>query len=183
MARTLDELDRAMAQQARDAQQAQQQAGQEQAASQPGQQTGDPQQGQQPSGDQQAGQQQAGQQEGQAPGRPQTAGEASPTLANAMQSQAQESARERQAQMNPGQPSPSEGTTPSTESGNGMQMPAGGKLDITQTERIGSEWGKLRERRTEDASESRAESVAPQYRREIEAYFRAIAKRAAEKSK
>ena len=63
-----------------------------------------------------------------------------------------------------------------------MQMPAGGKLDITQTERAGAEWGKLRERRTEDASESRAESVAPQYRREIEAYFRAIATRAAEKS-
>ncbi len=99
-----------------------------------------------------------------------------------MQSQAQQAARERQAQMNPGQPSPSEGSTPSTESGNGMQMPAGGKLDITQTERTGAEWGQLRERRTEDASESRAESVAPQYRREIEAYFRAIATRAAEKS-
>ena len=63
-----------------------------------------------------------------------------------------------------------------------MQMPDGGKLDITQTERSGAEWGQLRERRTEDASESRAESVAPQYRREIEAYFRAIATRAAEKS-
>ncbi|MDA7893903.1 hypothetical protein N9B38_03225, partial [bacterium] len=133
---------------------------------------------QQPSGDQQADQQ-----EGSQPGQQQTAGEASPTLANAMQSQAQQSARERQSQMNPAQPSPSEGSTPSTESGNGMQMPAGGPVDISQTNRFGTEWGKLRERRTEDASESRAESVAPQYRREIEAYFRAIAKRAAEKSK
>ena len=177
MARTLDELDRAMAQQAREAQQAQQQAGQDQAANQPGQQASDPQQGQQASGEQPTGQQ-----EGQSPGQQQTAGEASPTLANAIQSQAQESARERQAQLNPAQPSPSEGTTPSTESGNGTQMPAGGQLDITQTERMGAEWGKLRERRTEDASESRAESVAPQYRREIEAYFRAIANRAAEKS-
>ena len=176
-ARTLDELDRAMAQQAREAQQAQQQAGEQQAGNQEGQQAGEPQQGQQPSGEQQAGQQ-----EGQSSGQQQTAGEASPTLANAMQSQAQQSARERQAQMNPGQPSPSEGSTPSTESGNGMQMPAGGKLDITQTDRTGAEWGQLRERRTEDASESRAESVAPQYRREIEAYFRAIATRAAEKS-
>ena len=177
MARTLDELDRAMAQQAREDQQAQQQAGEQQAGNQQGQQAGEPQQGQQPSGEQQAGQQ-----EGQSQGQQQTAGEASPTLANAMQSQAQQAARERQAQMNPGQPSPSEGSTPSTESGNGMQMPAGGKLDITQTERTGAEWGQLRERRTEDASESRAESVAPQYRREIEAYFRAIATRAAEKS-
>ena len=175
MARTLDELDRAMAQQARESQQ---QAGEPQAGNQPGQQQpGEPQQGQQPSGEQQAGQQ-----EGQSPGQQQTAGEASPTLANAMQSQAQQSARERQAQMNPGQPSPSEGSTPSTESGNGMQMPDGGKLDISQTVRSGAEWGQLRERRTEDASESRAESVAPQYRREIEAYFRAIATRAAEKS-
>ena len=61
-------------------------------------------------------------------------------------------------------------------------MPAGGQVDISQTDRAGAEWGKLRERRTEDASESRSESVAPQYRREIEAYFRAIATRAAEKS-
>ena len=175
LARTLDELDRAMAQQAREAQQ---QADAQQAANQQGQQqAGEPQQGQQASNEQQAGQQ-----DGQASGQQQTAGEASPTLANAMQSQAQQAARERQAQMNPGQPSPSEGSTPSTESGDGMQMPAGGKLDISQTARSGAEWGQLRERRTEDASESRAESVAPQYRREIEAYFRAIATRAAEKS-
>ena len=163
-----------MAQQARDAQQAQEQAGQQQAGQQ---QAGEPQQGQQPSGEQQAGQQ-----EGQPSGQQQTAGEASPTLANAMQSQAQQSARERQSQMNPGEPSASEGSTPSTESGNGIQMPSGGQVDISQTDRAGVEWGKLRERRTEDASESRAESVAPQYRREIEAYFRAIATRAAEKS-
>ncbi|MDB4644708.1 hypothetical protein OAF37_01490 [Rubripirellula sp.] len=178
MARTLDELDRAMAQQAQAAQQGEQQAGQQQSGQEQGQQQASEQQSQQPSGDQQADQQ-----EGSQPGQQQTAGEASPTLANAMQSQAQQSARERQSQMNPAQPSPSEGSTPSTESGNGMQMPAGGPVDISQTNRFGTEWGKLRERRTEDASESRAESVAPQYRREIEAYFRAIAKRAAEKSK
>jgi hypothetical protein len=47
-------------------------------------------------------------------------------------------------------------------------------------DRIGSEWGQLRERRTDDAAESRSATIAPQYRREIEAYFRAIAKRAAE---
>ena len=108
--------------------------------------------------------------------------ETSPTLANAMQSQAQQAARERQSQMTPGEPSSSEGSTPSTESGSGMQMPDGGTVDISKTERAGTEWGKLRERRTEDASESRGESIAPQYRREIEAYFRAIATRAAEKS-
>ena len=34
--------------------------------------------------------------------------------------------------------------------------------------------------RPEDASESRGATIAPQYRREIEAYFRAVAKQAAE---
>ena len=43
------------------------------------------------------------------------------------------------------------------------------------------QWGQLRERRTDDAAESRSARVAPQYRREVEAYFRAIAKRAAER--
>ena len=178
LARTLDELDRAMAQQAQASQQGQEQAGQQAGDQQQGQQqAGDQQQGQQPSGEQQAGQQ-----DGQPSGNQQTAGEASPTLANAMQSQAQQAARERQSQMTPGEPSSSEGSTPSTESGSGMQMPDGGTVDISKTERAGTEWGKLRERRTEDASESRGESIAPQYRREIEAYFRAIATRAAEKS-
>ncbi len=45
----------------------------------------------------------------------------------------------------------------------------------------GGEWGQLRSRRTDDAAESQKSRVAPQYRREVDAYFRAIAKRAAEK--
>ncbi len=175
MARTLDELDRAMAQ----SQQSQSEQSQSSQDGQPSeQQPGQP-------SEQQAGQQpgqEPGQEAGQPSGQPQTAGEASPTLANAMQSQSQQSARDRQAQMNPNQPSPSQGSNPATESGAGMQMPAGGKIDISQIERAGTDWGQLRERRTADASESRAASVAPQYRSEIEAYFRAIATRAAEKS-
>jgi hypothetical protein len=61
-------------------------------------------------------------------------------------------------------------------------MPSGGFVDTMGVDRLGSDWGQLRELRTDDASESRRATVAPQYRREIEAYFRAIARRAAERS-
>ena len=59
-------------------------------------------------------------------------------------------------------------------------MPDGGTVKTVGVERLGSDWGQLREQRTEDASESRGASIAPQYRREIEAYFRAVARQAAE---
>ena len=61
-------------------------------------------------------------------------------------------------------------------------MPAGGIVETDGIDRVGSDWGQLRERRTEDATESKSTTVAPQYRREIEAYFRAVARRAAEKT-
>lgn len=161
MAKTLDELDRALAQS--DPSSSQQgdelQSGQSQ-PSQPGQEPN----------------QQAGQQSSQ----PQNAAEASPTLADAMQSQAQQAARQRQEQMNPTQPQSS--SNPASEPGSGQAMPDGGRLDIGNVDRVGNDWGQLRERRTDDAAQSRSSKVAPQYRREIEAYFRAIAKRAAEKS-
>ena len=157
-AQTLDELDRAIAE-------AQQNA-----------QLGDASQAEQ---SQQASQQPA-EQNGQQPGEPQNAADASPTLADAMESQAQQAARQRQEQMNPSQPPSS--SNPASEPGNGQAMPDGGRLDIGKVDRIGNDWGQLRERRTDDASESRTATVAPQYRREIEAYFRAIAKQAAEKS-
>ncbi len=165
LAQTLDELDRAMAQS--------QQPPQEGDASQPG--------------NPQPGQPQPGQPQ---PGQPQTASEASPTLADAMESQTQQAARQRNEQLNPssqGQPtgpqadSTASSTTPGTQSGSG-QMPGGGMVESIGVDRLGSEWGQLRERRTDDAAESRSATISPQYRREIEAYFRAIAKRAAEKT-
>lgn len=164
LAQTLDELDRAMSQSPSEAESAQANQGQ------PGQQQGQP-----------------GQQQGQ-PSQQQNAGEASPTLANAMDSQAQQAARRRQQQMNPngqgqqaGQPSSRTASSrdSQTEGGSG-QMPGGGFVDTMGISREGSDWGQLRERRTEDATESRGATIAPEYRREIEAYFRAIARRAAE---
>ena len=59
-------------------------------------------------------------------------------------------------------------------------MPADGFLDTSGIERTGSEWGQLRERRTDDVAEGRPTTIAPQYRREIEAYFRAIARQASQ---
>jgi hypothetical protein len=180
MARTLDELDRALAE-----------------ASQPP----SPPAGQQPESGQQASDGQPGEtpgqpgSEGQQPGDPSgqpgqpTAADASPTLAGAMDAQSQQAARQRMQQFDPSaqgnQPGDSEQKSasngkPGPRSGAG-EMPRGGIVDTTGTQRIGSDWGQLRERRTDDATESQGTQVAPQYRREIEAYFRAVARRAAEK--
>lgn len=169
LAQTLDELDRAIAQSQQQSQQQSPQPGKGQS--------------EQPQGEESA------QQQGQ-PSQQQSAGEASPTLANAMDAQAQQAARQRQQQMNPisqgqsqqqGQPSDTaSNSTPASQPGMG-QMPDGGFLPMTDVDRLGSDWGQLRERRTDDAAESRSATISPQYRREIQAYFRAIAKRAAER--
>ncbi len=120
-------------------------------------------------------------------GQSQTAGEASPTLAGAAQSQAQRAARQRSAQTSPqqvgdgdGEPSEESGESgaPGARSGDGS-MPGGGLIDSRGVVREGGDWGALRERRTDNAVEDRSAPIAPGYRREIEAYFRAISERAA----
>ncbi len=157
LARTLDELDQSLNSSA------------ESAASQP-------------SGEQQPGQKQPG-------SSPQTAGQASQTLADAAQSQAQQAAKQRQAQASPQSPGEGEGEAsdemgepaePGTQSAGG-NMPRGGDVDTTGVVRVGDDWGRLRERRTDDAVEDRAANLPSGYRREIEAYFRAIAEKAAKK--
>ncbi|MDF1842729.1 MAG: hypothetical protein P1U77_14935, partial [Rubripirellula sp.] len=139
------------------------------------------------SGEQQAGNQpqnpgQSG--EGESP----TAGQSSPTLSDALAQQAQDAARQRGQQLQgetpasgqaPSQDQSASSSDAATEPGSG-NMPNGGFVDTQGVERLGDEWGQLRQRRTEDASESRGATIAPQYRREIEAYFRAVAKQAAE---
>jgi hypothetical protein len=176
MARTLDELDRALAESSQPQSQSpgqQPESGQQANNDEPGQPGGE---GQQPSDP-------AGQ-----PGQP-TAADASPTLAGAMDAQSQQAARQRMQQFDPsaagnqpgdGEQKSAAGGTPGVRSGAG-EMPRGGMVDVTGTQRIGSDWGQLRERRSEDVTETRGTQVAPQYRREIEAYFRAVARRAAEK--
>ena len=50
-------------------------------------------------------------------------------------------------------------------------------VKVIDVNRIGSDWGKLRERAAEDMIESRRESVSSAYRQQIEAYFRSLAER------
>ncbi len=173
LAQTLDDLDRSLAAQA----ESQQQQGQPSPSQQASQQ-GQPQDGQ------------AGQQQSQ-PSESQTAAESSPTLSSMMDAQNQQAARQRNQQMQAAQQGnqsqsqqPSQDPKGDTPANGLTQMPEGMELN-SEFDRvdIDSDWGQLREQRTEDATESRSARVAPEYRREVEAYFRAIAKRAAEKAK
>ncbi len=192
LARTLDELDRALNQ----PQTGQPQSGQpgqtpgEQSPADPSQanpsEAGQPspsQQGQPGQEQQNQGQPSEGQQ-----GQAKTAGEASQTLSDALAQQAQNAARQRGQQLQgesqsqgqaPSQSQSSDSNSASAEPGSGTAE-GGDFVETMGIERLGSDWGQLRERRTEDAAESRGATIAPQYRREIEAYFRAVARRAAE---
>ena len=109
------------------------------------------------------------------------------TLSDAAQSQTQSAAKQRSAQTSPEPASEGEGEPgnepgkdgkPGTQSGNGT-MPRGADMTNDGTDRTGDDWGALREQRTDDAVEDTGESIAPGYRREIEAYFRVIAERGA----
>jgi hypothetical protein len=53
-------------------------------------------------------------------------------------------------------------------------------LDI---DRIGGDWGKLRERAAEEVTETRRDSLAPHVRRQVEAYFRGLSERSQLESK
>ena len=106
-----------------------------------------------------------------------------------LDAQQQSAAEERMQQSQQAQQSgkgeqDGKGKGETSEGERGMEMPDTPELNSQfALEGIGTQWGQLRERRTDDASESRGVRIAPQYRREVEAYFKAIAKKAAEKSK
>lgn len=181
LAQTLDELDRQLASQSN---------------AQPTNESGQPSDSQSPS-DQTAssdaanpdGQGQPSSGDQNQPGLP-TAEQASPTLANNVDSQSQQAARQRQQQLDPSQNQPGqsgdpsqqqgESSTASDQPGNG-QMPDGGPLDTSEIDRLGADWGSLRERKTDEVDEGRSATVSPIYRQQVEAYFRAIARQAAEK--
>lgn len=179
LAQTLDELDRQLASQANS--QAAQQAGDSQQTPPSSEQTASNESQSQGQGSQE------GDQNGQSSP---TAAQASPTVANDLNSQAQQAARQRQQQLNPnqnqaGQPGdpnqqPGNSSTAANQPGSG-QMPDGGRLDASEMERLGADWGSLRERKTDEVNEGRSATVSPIYRQQVEAYFRAIAKQAAEK--
>ncbi|TWU51904.1 hypothetical protein [Rubripirellula reticaptiva] len=178
LAQTLDELDRSIAAEKNSEQGSEPSEGENPSDQPPGQEPGD----------------NPGQQPGQKPGqsKPSTAAEASPTLAGLVEAQSQAAAKQRQERIDPPAPSqgppspPSDQPSPPGEPGDESkvgEMPDGGTVDSRDTDRNGIQWGELRQRRTDDAAESAAPNVPIQYRREIEAYFRAIANQAAGKGK
>ena len=59
-------------------------------------------------------------------------------------------------------------------------MPDGESVDGSGIDRVGSQWGELRRQRSEETGSTGPTVIAPQYRRDVEAYFRAIARRAAQ---
>jgi len=109
------------------------------------------------------------------------AGEASQTLEQAIQQHAAQAAQTR-AQSSSSQPGSNTRQTPSPEpsrrSGQsiGTNSEEQGELSIDSIDRRGAEWGSLREQRGRDGGPVEAD-VTAQYRRQIEAYFRAIAGR------
>jgi hypothetical protein len=106
----------------------------------------------------------------------------SSTLSEAARKQAQKMAMNR-AQNNQ-QPSPSEGESPSsdaTESGDGFSTAMADMFDLNSVERLtDSDWGKLRSREADDVAEERRVEISPEYRKQIEAYFRVIAEKGKE---
>lgn len=128
---------------------------------------------------------------------PKSAGEASQTLLSALELVAQQIARRRQQSslqqsgqsssnqnvsslQRSGAKSESNGEESGNEDGEGQGMPGvppdGTSVPIDGVDLQGSQWGQLRSRRDEDAGQTKRALIPDQYRREIEAYFRVIAK-------
>ena len=103
------------------------------------------------------------------------------TLAAAARRQAQKMAmkRSQQAQSSESPPSESEESAQSDKSGEGQGAPIADMFDLDNVERASvAEWGKLQSREAEDVTEERRVEISPEYRRQIEAYFRVIAEKA-----
>jgi hypothetical protein len=197
LAQTLDEVDRSLTQSRRqqnsqspegESQDGQPQPGDEgEPSGEQGQgKSPDPSDGQQPGGQQPGGQQPGGQKN-----------RTSPTLAEAARRQMQQMAMRRtlpgegkpgdssgpqpqdgeSEQGKPGETEPGEGE--SKMSGPGKQGVDPAMFGITAVDPDGaSDWGKLRTLEAEDTSVQRRVEVSPEFRAQIEAYFRAIAEKA-----
>jgi hypothetical protein len=197
MAQTLDELDRSL-------NQSRQPPGDEMADGQPqdGQsqdgQAQPPGEGQQPGQQAQSGQQgQPGQQgQQQQPGGPSDqTNMSSPTLADAARRQMQQMAMNRTLPgegqpSDPSGPQPGEGEPQDGQPGEGLSQMSGpgNRGSDAESFRLNDlagdgkdDWGKLRSLEAEDTSVQRRVDVSPEYRRQIEAYFRVIAEKAREK--
>lgn len=200
LARTLDELDRSLTQSRRGQTgepQPSQQPGEEDQAQQAGQ-PGQPNSDTDPAAqNNKQGQATSGSQSQQAGAGSQAAGQqpSSPTLASAARRQMQQMAMNRtlpgdQSAGDPSSPGPQgenaaggsdsaageAGNAASSRSGMGSlgNDPASFRLGEVKPRGAG-DWGRLRQLESEDTSVQRRIEVSPEYRRQIEAYFRAIA--------
>lgn len=102
------------------------------------------------------------------------------TLSAAARRQAQKMAMNRSQGQSPAKPQgEANESSLGTESGDGFSMEMADMFDLNAIERAGDEqWGKLRSREAEDVAEQRRVEISPEYRRQIEAYFRVIAEKA-----
>lgn len=103
------------------------------------------------------------------------------TLSAAARKQAQAMAKKRGKPGEGQTPSEGEGepSTDATESGDGASTAMADLFNLDDIQRSGDdEWGKLRSREAEDVAEERRVEISPEYRKQIEAYFRVIAEKA-----
>ena len=178
-AQTLDELDRSLSSQSKG------QPGEPNGSSVPGE-------GQQQNSSQ-SGQGEAGQPSesdlslDQSDGPPGDAMKLSPTLAQMLEAQLQQAARERMKSLQQAQQGQSSdqasannaASNPVSESGQGEAPPGNEEIDLMREITDGA-WGELRQRGVEDAVQGRGVQIPPGYSREVQAYFKALSKRAAE---
>lgn len=117
-----------------------------------------------------------GQKDNDTPGQPSpsSSGKQTPsTLAAAAEQISSQLSRNRQPS-----PQPNSDKAMATESTSANVDPQGPvAVKVLDVNRVGADWGKLRERTSEDMIESKRESVSPAYRQQIEAYFRSLAER------
>ena len=80
-----------------------------------------------------------------------------------------------------GESSDSDGSPdPMSESGQGDVPDAPDGVNLLGGDIADGAWGELRERGVEDAAQGRGARIPPGYAREIQAYFKALSRRAAE---
>lgn len=187
MAQTLDELDRSLASKG---QTPGEKSGQSDSDNQPNQ--GNEQSGSKGQSSSQGKPSSQGEpnSDGQSSPGSQTAMEASPTLAQMLEQQMQQAAQERmkslqQAQQGKPGSKPSQDGSQNPQSESGQGEPPGGdeNVRLLEGELLDGEWGALRRRGVGDAAQGRGSRIPPAYTREVEAYFKALSKRSAEKEK
>ena len=114
--------------------------------------------------------------------KPSSSSSKTATLSAAARKQAQSMAKARNRNGKPqSKPKPGDGKPDeSTVSGSGTSDKTAEFFDLSDLENSADpgQWGKLKTRSAEDVTQQRRIEISPQYRRQIEAYFRVIAEQA-----